>query len=276
MCSRLFALLSLCLRKKTLLRRIDCRSGALFSALVCAAALLCPLPPLAVLSPIAPAAAQTTSSEAPPSSDAPAQAEPTTTENSFSFLGVDKNAHIDPTRKNDFEDYKLRPEHSCIGCWCNHAFGNRLNESLYDLNEKSLTFQEVWKHLQTCLDPKFNAVPQIRSLFFQPKFTDTVYSKVLMYFSEFLDKPLAFTLVAADPDKMLEELTRRFGAPESVDDTWYVWNKDGDFMILDLFDKKYKKQTFGIIHVYFLSALDAHLAAVRKQLITERQESATN
>ncbi len=276
MCSRFIVFWSPCLRNILLLRWLVSRSTSLCIALLFAATLLCPASPLAVLSGAAFAAQQPKPAKASPVSSSSTSPETSAksgaqkTETSFSFLGVGKTSKIDPTRKTDFEDYKLRPEHSCIGCWCNHAFGNRLNESLYDLDEKSASFQAVWKQLQTCLDPKQNAVPQIRSLYLQPKYSDTVYSKILLYFSEFLDKPLAFTLVAANPDKTLEELTQRFGVPESVDDTWYLWNKDGDFMVLDLFDKKYKKQHLGIVYVYFLSTLDAHLAAVRRQLHTDK------
>ncbi len=238
----------------TLLRT---RSFPLLPALFCTV-LLCGLP---CFCGIVCAQADTTSKNSQPKTTAADQ--PTDSESTFSFLGVGKDAKIDPTRKSSFEEYILRPDHSCMGCWCSHAFGKRLNESLFDLNEKSTIFQNAWKNIQICLDKQYDAFPQIRSLQLQPKYSDTDYSTVVFYFSEQLDMPLAFTLTVRNPDKGLEELTRRFGPPDNVEDTWYIWQKNGDLLVYDSYDKKYKKKDFGIIYVYFLSALERHVAKVR-------------
>lgn len=238
------------------------RTTPLLPALLCAAVLACPIAGVIAFSGLAHAADKNAAAQTQTRPDNQPAQQPAATEKSFSFLGVGKTALIDSTRKSDFEDYKLRPEHSCAGCWCSHAFGDRPNESQFDLHEQSPVFQSAWKHIETCQDAKYNSVPQIRSLLLQPKYSDTAYAKVVLYFSELLNKPLAFTLTAAHPDNTLEELTRRFGAPEIVDDTWYLWRKDGDLLVYDLFDKKYKKKEFGIIYVYFLSALDSHVARV--------------
>lgn len=182
----------------------------------------------------------------------------------FPFLGVDADARIDPTRKGSYEDFQLDTKHLCTGCWCNNVFGNRLSESWNELVGKSPLIAELWQEISRCIDPLRNRIPQIRTVPLEAMYDDLEYAKVIFYFSEFLDKLLATRVTLNSPQERLEGLRERFGEPESIEDIWYIWQRPGAVMLLDLFNVLKHDREQGELLVIYDHVLLEHIAKARE------------
>jgi hypothetical protein len=189
----------------------------------------------------------------------PATSAPQQDATPFIFLGVAPDHSIDFTRKRQFEDYTLDQQRYCIGCWCNNAFGENLSESFNELVGKSKAFEELWQDIDDCIAPKFNAIPQIRTLPLLPEYDDLDYGAAHFYFSEFLDRPLAARIMVKDTKACLERLTKEYGDPEAIDDTWYVWQRPGSLLLLDLFNVTKHKFPEAELRLYHTETLKQHL-----------------
>ncbi len=181
---------------------------------------------------------------------------------SFTFLDVGPQSEIDPTRKRQFSDYRILPQRSCIGCLCTHAFGNRLSESLNLLYGRSEAFKSIWDQVAICLKERNNAIPQIRSLLLKANYVDTQFSTVAFFFSEFTHKPVCFRMEMNDPKNAAALLTGRFGEPQAVENTWFLWERGKDLMLLDLFLVNIRQHATARLHVFFGENLAEHLRAV--------------
>ncbi len=182
----------------------------------------------------------------------------------FPFLGVDADARIDPTRKGRYEDFQLDSKHLCTGCWCNNVFGNRLSESWNELVGKSELVAELWQEISRCIDPLRNRIPQIRTVPLVAKYDDLEYAEVTFHFSEFLDQLLAVRVTLTHPAKQLENLRERFGEPENIEDTWYLWQRPGAVMLLDLFNVRNHNSKQGELLVIHDNVLQEHNAKARE------------
>lgn len=182
----------------------------------------------------------------------------------FVFLGVGATSHIDPTRKGTFEDFIINMERICTGCWCNSIFGDNLSESFNDLVGKSEAVAALWQNVSECIAPERNTIAQIRTIPLEPLYDDIDFAKVTFHFSEFLDTPIAITMQVRTPDAYLETLTKRFGPPEIIDDTWYLWRRPGAIMIFDLFNVRRHKWDLARLWVVYTETLEAHLEKVRQ------------
>ncbi len=203
----------------------------------------------------------------PPCTDAQAQepvaGAPQHDANPFIFLGVAPDHSIDFTRKRHFEDYTLDQKRYCIGCWCNNAFGENLSESFNELVGKSKAFEALWQDIGDCIAPKYNAIPQIRTLPLLPDYDDLDYGAVHLYFSEFLDRPLAAKVMVKDTKACLAQLTKEYGDPETIDDTWHVWQRPGALLLLDLFNVKKHKFPEAELRLFHSQTLKEHLELLR-------------
>ncbi len=188
----------------------------------------------------------------------------------FIFLGVAPDHSIDFTRKRDFEDHTLNQKRYCIGCWCNNAFGENLSESFNELVGKSKAFEELWQDISDCIAPKYNAIPQIRTLPLLPDYDDLDFGAVHFYFSEFLDRPLATKIMVKNTQASLEKLTREYGDPEAIDNTWYIWQRPGSLLLLDLFNVKRHQFPEAELLLYHTETLKQHLEFLHSAVDTTK------
>ena len=203
----------------------------------------------------APALAQQTNKPTPTT--------PADTSGYFSFLEVKPDDTIDYTRKREFEDYTLNQERYCIGCWCNNAYWEAINESFNDLVGKSEVFKDLWELISDCITPPLNSTPQIRTLPLLPKYDDLTYGKMTFYYSEFADKLLVAKIMVNDVKGSLEQLTKTYGDPEDIESTWYIWQRPGSLLLLDLFNMKKQKRETCWLYLFQADTLRQHLELVR-------------
>ena len=183
----------------------------------------------------------------------------------FSFLGVDKDSDLDTTRKRDFEEYTTIVERSCIGCFCAHAYGDQLNESFNELYGFSAAFKSAWDSIGPCISPELNTVPQLRSLALAAKYDDLPYKKIMLFFSEFTKKPIAFRLEAVAPKTLAAALGKEFGEPENIKNIWYVWKNGNDLMVYDSYNFLYRQHPTAKLYVYFMDNYSAHLKILKQR-----------
>lgn len=177
----------------------------------------------------------------------------------FAFLGMDADADLDAARKRDFEDYTTIAERSCIGCFCSHAYGERLVESFNEVYGFSPEFKAAWDKISRCLTPALNSIPQVRSIALEAKFVDLPFKKILFFFSEFTKKPIAFRLETAEPKALGPALANEYGEPQHIKDIWMIWKNGEDLMIYDMYNFLFRRHATAKLYVYFMSNYREHV-----------------
>lgn len=186
-------------------------------------------------------------------------------ENTVSFLGVGGEAGFDATRTSVFEDYDIVVERICADCFCNHAFGPRLDESLSELYAKSEVFKNSWDRISPCIEDENKVKLGVRSVPLLSKYRDTDYQRLWFYFSKQTDTPVGMKLETSAPDQIIEKLNARFGPSEDVEGLWHIWSVGQAVLVYDLFNVKNKKRDYGTLFVYFMDNLKEHLAPLEDQ-----------